>query len=112
VSGWLIVTDTRTNRRHAAWHCSLLRTRFPMDGRSFSSFLDNPVASTSGLAFWTDVHPGDVQKKPTRILTRVRAPKPAARPDSNTREGRLRTAKPDSTVRPDVGRHAHDAQHP
>ena len=96
VSCWLIVTDTRTNRRHASRHASLLKTRFQMDGRSLASFLDNPVAATSGLAFWTDVHPRDVQREAARTLTRVRAPKPAARPDSDARDRRTRAAEPHS----------------
>ena len=98
VSVWLIVADTRTNRRHAARHSALLKTRFRMDGRSLAAFLDNPVASTSGIAFWTDVHPVDVQREATRILTRVRAPKPVARPDPRAHEGRTRATKPDSTL--------------
>ena len=85
VSGWLIVSDTRTNRRHAARHSSLLRSRFALDGRSLSAFLDNPVAATFGMAFWTDVHPENVTKEAARILTRVRRPKPAAAPDSGLR---------------------------
>jgi transcriptional regulator with XRE-family HTH domain len=97
VSGWLIVSDTRTNRRHAAAHASLLRTRFPMDGRSLPSFLDNPVSATFGVAFWTDVHPRDVTREAARIMTRVRARKPATRPDSGTLEGRTRSARHDST---------------
>jgi len=72
VSVWLIVTDTRTNRRHAARHASLLRSRFPLDGRSLAAFLDNPTAATFGLAFWTDAHPENATKEATRILTRVR----------------------------------------
>jgi transcriptional regulator with XRE-family HTH domain len=97
VSVWLIVSDTRTNRRHAARHSSLLRGRFALDGRSLSPFLANPVAATFGIAFWTNVHPRDVARQSARILTRVRAPKRTARPDSGTRAGRTRAMKPDST---------------
>jgi len=97
VSVWLIVADTRTNRRHAARHWSLLRSRFSLDGRSLSAFLDNPVAATFGMAFWTDVRPVNITKEATRILTRVRAPKPTAGPDSGRRDGRTHAAKPDLT---------------
>ena len=79
VSAWLIITDTRTNRRHAARHASLLRS--PLDGRSLSSFLDDPVAATHGMAFWTGVHPENATKHATRILTRVRARKRPSGPD-------------------------------
>ena len=96
VSAWLIVSDTRTNRRHATRHSALLRSRFSLDGRSLSAFLDKPVAATFGLAFWTDVHPRDVTREAARIMTRVRAPKPAARSDSGPRADRKRATKPES----------------
>ena len=57
VSVWLIVRDTHTNRRHAAQHRALLRTALPMDGRGLRSFLADPSAATSGLAFWPDSNP-------------------------------------------------------
>ncbi len=51
VSVWLIVADTKTNRRHAAQHDSLLKARFDLDGRSFLPFLRNPTNATRGMAF-------------------------------------------------------------
>jgi hypothetical protein len=53
VSVWLIVVDTSTNRRHAREHSALLDARFQLDGRSLAAFLRNPVAATTGLAFWS-----------------------------------------------------------
>jgi hypothetical protein len=52
VSAWLIVAETHTNRRHAAQHSALLRSRFAMDGRALRKFLRNPSVATTGLAFW------------------------------------------------------------
>jgi transcriptional regulator with XRE-family HTH domain len=57
VSVWLIVVDTRTNRRHAREHAAMLRTRFRSDGRKLRSFLAEPSQATSGLAFWTGATP-------------------------------------------------------
>lgn len=57
VSVWLIVDDTKTNRRHVAEHRTLLRTRLPLDGRQFRTFLDQPTTATAGLAFWTNATP-------------------------------------------------------
>jgi transcriptional regulator with XRE-family HTH domain len=88
LSAWVIVTDTRTNRRHAARHASLLRAKFPLDGRSLASFLDNPAAATFGLAFWTNAHPENATKEGTRILTRVRAQQPAEQPESGAPDSR------------------------
>jgi transcriptional regulator with XRE-family HTH domain len=62
VSVWLLVSDTRTNRRHAAEHAALLETRFKLDGRQFCAFLREPVAPTTGLAFMTDVNPRNARQ--------------------------------------------------
>ncbi|MGA3057977.1 MAG: helix-turn-helix transcriptional regulator [Candidatus Limnocylindrales bacterium] len=68
VSVWLIVSDTRTNRRHAVEHATLLRSRFRLDGRQLRSFLRNPFEATTGIAFWTDSNPGSTKQR-----TRVRS---------------------------------------
>jgi transcriptional regulator with XRE-family HTH domain len=58
VSAWVIVHDSRTNRRHAAEHASLLRAKFPADGRQLGGFLRSPSAPMHGLAFMPDSNPG------------------------------------------------------
>lgn len=63
VSVWLIVSDTRTNRRHAREHATLLRSRFRLDGRQLRGFLVHPTEPTTGLAFWTNVNPGSTRRK-------------------------------------------------
>ena len=57
VSVWLIMEDSRTNRRRAAAHRILLRSRLALDGRQLRSFLLKPSVATSGLAFWPDANP-------------------------------------------------------
>jgi hypothetical protein len=57
VSVWLVVSETRTNHRHAAEHSTLLGSRFKMDGRQLGAFLRNPSAATAGLAFMTNANP-------------------------------------------------------
>ncbi|MGD0018458.1 MAG: helix-turn-helix domain-containing protein [Candidatus Limnocylindrales bacterium] len=57
VSVWLIVEDTKTNRRHAAEHRTLLASRLRLDGRHLRSFVGRPTLATSGLAFWTNANP-------------------------------------------------------
>lgn len=57
VSVWLVVSDTRTNRRHAAEHTTLLGSRFSLDGRQLRSFLRRPSIATTGLAFMPDANP-------------------------------------------------------
>jgi transcriptional regulator with XRE-family HTH domain len=70
VSGWLIVLETRTNRRHAAQHRELLRSRFPSDGRALTGFLADPSA-VSGMAFWPDSSGGGVGTAAARGRSRI-----------------------------------------
>jgi transcriptional regulator with XRE-family HTH domain len=99
ISVWLIVADTRTNRRHAFSHAALLRNRFPLDGRSLPSFLAHPVTAQSGMAFWPDSRGENVTKGGRRILTRVRAPKATGRPNSAGREPETGVRKAEMGVR-------------
>jgi transcriptional regulator with XRE-family HTH domain len=57
VSVWLVVEDTRTNRRHAAQHRTLLRAALPLDGRQLGPFLARPAEATLGMAFWPSANP-------------------------------------------------------
>lgn len=72
VSGWLIVLDTRTNRRHVAQHRALLRSRFPDDGRQLRPFLREPHESTMGLAFMPDSSGQGVGRSGSGGRSRVR----------------------------------------
>ena len=75
VSVWLIVADSSTNRRHAAEHSTLLRSRFTCDGRSLEAFLRHPAEPTSGLAFWSDVGGGDTRREGLAARKAVRRSK-------------------------------------
>jgi transcriptional regulator with XRE-family HTH domain len=72
VSTWVIVSDTRTNRRQAAAHAALLHARLELDGRQLRSFLANPREATTGLAFWTDSSSSSAKPEPGRSRTRIR----------------------------------------
>ena len=54
VGGWVVVADTRTNRRRLADHRSVLRTAFPDDGRAVRGWLRNPDRPVSALSFLPD----------------------------------------------------------
>jgi transcriptional regulator with XRE-family HTH domain len=60
-SVWLIVTETCTNRRHAAEHAVLLHSRLQFDGRQFRRLLRDPTSAMSGLAFWSHANPGSAR---------------------------------------------------
>jgi len=52
VSGWVIVADTRTNRRRLGDHQAMLRAAYPSDGRMMRSWLRDPSGPTRCLGFW------------------------------------------------------------
>jgi transcriptional regulator with XRE-family HTH domain len=69
VAQWVIVTDTRTNRRHLAAHRALLAPLATLDGRRMRTWLRSPDGPVSALSFWSE--PGGV------IARRVRKPRKA-----------------------------------
>jgi transcriptional regulator with XRE-family HTH domain len=58
VASWVIVTDTRTNRRRVAAHAAMLRAAFPADGRAIDGWLRRPRGPVRCLSFWRPVPPG------------------------------------------------------
>ena len=86
VCAWLIVGDSRTNRRRVAEHRTLLTSTLPRDGRSLRPLLRHPErGAVSGIAFWTYL-PGAKVSYPVAALQRVRKPREAAG-QSNPRLG-------------------------
>ena len=51
VSVWVLVAESRTNRRRVAQHVVALRAALPGDGRALRSWLRHPSRPHSGLAF-------------------------------------------------------------
>ena len=75
VSTWLIVLDSRTNRRRVAAHAAMLTSAMP-DGRSaVGRWLRDPVGSVHAISFWTDRH-AEHARSPSRPIRRVRASHP------------------------------------
>lgn len=77
VSTWLIVAPSRTNRRRVQAHSTMLRTAFPVDGRSVGSWLDDPIRAVRCLSFWPESRPQTVGQ-PARSVRRVMKPRPGA----------------------------------
>lgn len=66
-ASWVIFTDTRTNRRHAAEHRALLQGFADLDGRTVESWLRAPSGPMSALSFWDQadaVIPQQVRRRP------------------------------------------------
>jgi transcriptional regulator with XRE-family HTH domain len=55
VAAWVIVVDTKSNRRRLAQHARLLRTAFPADGRRMAGWMRHPAGTISALSFWSNV---------------------------------------------------------
>ena len=52
VSSWLVILETRTNRRRVADHRTLLRSAFPADGRRMRRWLGDPDDAIRALSLW------------------------------------------------------------
>ena len=83
VGALLIVAESRTNRRRVATHATVLRSAFPGDGRSVSSFLRRPDAARpfSALFFLPNSHP-------TGLRGGLATPRRVRKRGSGTRNGR------------------------
>lgn len=51
VGAWLVVSDTRTNRRRVAAHATVLRAALPVDGRGVKTWLRRPSRPLGALTF-------------------------------------------------------------
>jgi hypothetical protein len=56
VATWVVVADSRSNRRAVAEHRTVLRTKLPIDGRGIRAWLRRPVGPVNGLSFMPSVH--------------------------------------------------------
>jgi transcriptional regulator with XRE-family HTH domain len=54
ISAWVVLANSRTNRRHAAAAGAPLRAAFPEDGRAVAGWLRRPVRRQLALWFLTD----------------------------------------------------------
>lgn len=79
VSAWLIVVDSRTNRRRVGAHEAMLRGALPDDGRAIARWLRDPSRAVAALSFWA----GGAASSPRlrsarriRVGVRRRAPLP------------------------------------
>lgn len=75
VSCWIVLRDTRTNRRRVAAHAHTLRAAFPDDGRTARRWLGSPSDRLRALSFLSDAHDGSV-RQPIAGVRRVRPASP------------------------------------
>ena len=78
VAVWVVVAESKTNRRRVAGHATTLRTAFTADGRAIAGWLREPSQPISCLSFWSDA-PGGRTKSDLATVRRVRlSGRPAA----------------------------------
>lgn len=71
-SAWVVIDDTRANRRRLADHSAMLRHAFPTDGRAVRPWLRAPVEPIAALSFLSFVGT-DSSKQAFKGVSRVRA---------------------------------------
>jgi transcriptional regulator with XRE-family HTH domain len=77
VSIWVVVAPSRTNERLLAEYQTVLRAKFPADGRSMRRWLARPDGSVAGLSFLPQVRVGDLRRElttPRRVRPRKSRP--------------------------------------
>jgi transcriptional regulator with XRE-family HTH domain len=70
VSTWVVVAESRTNRRAVSSHARVLRSKLPVDGRGIARWLRDPVGRVDALSFLPDRHPVALGR-PTAPIRRV-----------------------------------------
>lgn len=84
VSTWVVIADSRTNRRAVATHRTILRRKFPVDGRSVKRWLRDPLERIDALGFLPNSHVvtlGAVSRRSSGSLVRGRARRPGISAD-------------------------------
>jgi transcriptional regulator with XRE-family HTH domain len=72
VSTWVVVAESRTNRRAVSAHANVLRAKMPVDGRGIAGWLRNPATRVDALSFLPFRH-GVTVRRPLAPVKRVRA---------------------------------------
>jgi hypothetical protein len=72
VSTWVVVAESRTNRRTVSAHASVLRAKMPVDGRRIGHWLRDPASRIDALSFLPYRH-GMTVRRPLAPAKRVKA---------------------------------------
>jgi transcriptional regulator with XRE-family HTH domain len=73
VSCWLVVANTRTNRRRVDAHRAMLRAAFPETGGALRAWLVQPRGAIAALSYWSAANPRGAAH-PRGAPKRVRRP--------------------------------------
>lgn len=86
VGAWVVVADSRTNRRAVARFATVLRSKLPTDGRGIGHWLRNPTGSIRALSFLPKVQ-GTHSSERSAATRRVNRPPKHARQAKGPAEG-------------------------
>lgn len=87
VGVWVVVAPRRSNTRVLSDHATVLRAKFPIDGRSMRRWLSKPTGDVAALSFMPEVRVTDLGRDPT-TPRRVRRSSPSADPRCRSVPGR------------------------
>lgn len=76
IGTWVILPDNRTNCRGLATHETVLRAKFPVDGRAIRTWLRRPNGPVAALSFLPSVYEATVRRDLAPIR-RVSRPRPS-----------------------------------
>ena len=65
VGVWVVVSPARSNARVLSDHATVLRAKFPADGRSMRRWLSRPSGDIAALSFMPEVRVADLGRDPT-----------------------------------------------
>jgi hypothetical protein len=92
---WVVVAHARTNTRALAEHATILRAKFPADGRVMRRWLARPIGDIAALSFMPKVRLGDLGRDattPRRIRRPTASVDELAAPSSDRRTPRIGVA--------------------
>jgi transcriptional regulator with XRE-family HTH domain len=99
VATWVVVASGRTNDRVFAEHATVLRAKFPGDGRTMRRWLDRPTGEVAALSFLPKARLGDLgrdARTPRRVSARSSSVETKV-PSVHARRGRAAN-RPESRI--------------
>jgi transcriptional regulator with XRE-family HTH domain len=90
IATWVVLAESRTNRRAVTAHSMVLRAKFPFDGRAMRRWLRDPGGRVDALGFLPSVHGVSIGRAiaPVRRVSGARSNSARARRDAFCRAER------------------------
>jgi transcriptional regulator with XRE-family HTH domain len=79
VSTWVVLADSRTNRRAVSAHQAVLRSKLPIDGRGVARWLRDHTGGVDALSFLPNRHPVALGRPVAPVHRVIARSRPASR---------------------------------